>query len=63
MYRPREEVFGLARRLRERGYKTSLLSNTEAPAMAFFLELGYDMFDALTFSCAEGVVQAAAGDL
>jgi putative hydrolase of the HAD superfamily len=25
--------------------------------MAFFLELGYDMFDALTFSCAEGVAK------
>ena len=23
--------------------------------MEFFLELGYDMFDALTFSCTEGV--------
>ncbi len=23
--------------------------------MQFFLELGYDVFDALTFSCAEGV--------
>jgi len=55
VYRPRAEVFGLARRLREGGCKTSLLSNTEAPAMEFFLELGYDMFDALTFSCAEGV--------
>jgi len=55
VYRPRPEAFGLARRLRARGCKTSLLSNTEAPAMQFFLELGYDMFDALTFSCAEGV--------
>ena len=55
VYRPREEVFALARRLRERGCKTSLLSNTEVPAMEFFLELGYDVFDALTFSCAEGV--------
>jgi FMN phosphatase YigB (HAD superfamily) len=55
VYRPRPEVFGLVRRLRERGCKTNLLSNTEAPAMQFFLELGYDMFDALTFSCAEGV--------
>jgi FMN phosphatase YigB (HAD superfamily) len=55
VYRPRQEVFGLARRLRDRSCKTSLLSNTEAPAMEFFLELGYDMFDALTFSCAEGV--------
>ena len=57
VYRPREEVFGLARRLREKGCKTSLLSNTEVPAMAFFLELDYDMFDALTFSCAEGVAK------
>jgi FMN phosphatase YigB (HAD superfamily) len=55
VYRPRPEVFGLVRRLRERGCRTSLLSNTEAPAMEFFFELGYDMFDALTFSCAEGV--------
>jgi FMN phosphatase YigB (HAD superfamily) len=57
VYRPREEVFALARRLSEKGRKTSLLSNTEAPAMAFFLELGYDMFDALTFSCAAGVAK------
>ena len=57
VYRPRAEVFGLARRLREKGGKTSLLSNTEVPAMAFFLELHYDMFDALTFSCAEGVAK------
>jgi len=55
VYRPREEVFNLARRLRRTGCRTSLLSNTEAPAMEFFFELGYDMFDALTFSCAEGV--------
>lgn len=55
VYRPRPEVFGMARRLRDRGCKTSLLSNTEAPAMEFFFDLGYDMFDALTFSCAEGV--------
>jgi FMN phosphatase YigB (HAD superfamily) len=55
VYRPREDVFILARRLHEKGCKTSVLSNTEAPAMKFFLELGYDMFDAVTFSCAEGV--------
>jgi putative hydrolase of the HAD superfamily len=55
VYSPRQKVFALARRLREQGYRTSLLSNTEAPAMAFFLELGYDAFDAATFSCAEGV--------
>jgi FMN phosphatase YigB (HAD superfamily) len=54
VYSPREEVFALVRQLRENGHKTSLLSNTEAPAMEFFLELGYDVFDTLTFSCAEG---------
>ena len=57
VYAPREEVFALSRRLRERGYRTSLLSNTDVPAMEFFLELGYDVFDALTFSCAEGVAK------
>ncbi len=54
-YVPRADVFALARRLRENGQRTSLLSNTEVPAMEFFLELRYDMFDALTFSCTEGV--------
>lgn len=57
VYSPRAEVFSLARRLRERGFRTSLLSNTEGPAMEFFLELGYDAFDAATFSCAEGVAK------
>jgi len=33
------------------------LSNTEVAAMDFFLELNYKMFDALTFSCAEGAVK------
>jgi putative hydrolase of the HAD superfamily len=54
VYSPREEVFSLARRLREKGFRTSLLSNTEGPAMEFFLELRCDAFDAATFSCAEG---------
>lgn len=57
VYSPRAEVFELARRLRQQGCKTSLLSNTEVPAMAFFLELRYDAFDAATFSCGEGVVK------
>lgn len=57
VYSPREEVFDLVRRLRENGCETSLLSNTEVPAMEFFFELRYDAFDAATFSCAEGVVK------
>ena len=55
VYRPRAAVFELVRRLRAGGVRTGLLSNTEAPAMEFFLELGYDAFDTATFSCAEGV--------
>ena len=54
VYSPREEVFDLADRLRENGYKTALLSNTEAPAMEFFHERHPGRLDALVFSCAEG---------
>jgi putative hydrolase of the HAD superfamily len=53
-YAPREDMFSLAARLRKNGCKTALLSNTEAPAMQFFYQLQYDMFDVLVFSCAEG---------
>lgn len=54
VYRPREGMFALVSSLRERGCRTALLSNTEAPAMDHFLRQGYGMFDALVFSCAEG---------
>jgi putative hydrolase of the HAD superfamily len=53
-YAARAEVFNLAMRLREHGYKTALLTNTEPPVMQFWHEQKYDMFDALVFSCAEG---------
>jgi len=54
-YVPREDMFSLAERLRKNGYKTALLSNTEAVAMRYFYQLQYDMFDVLVFSCAEGM--------
>ena len=57
VYSPRQAVFDLVRQLQETGYKTAVLSNTEVAAMEFFGELGYDMFDALVFSCAEGTVK------
>jgi putative hydrolase of the HAD superfamily len=57
VYAPREKVFALAAELHEREYHIALLSNTEVAAMDFFLELNYDMFDALTFSCAEGAIK------
>jgi len=54
VYVPKEDMFSLAARLRKNGYKTALLSNTEAAAMQYFYQLQYDMFDVLVFSCAEG---------
>ncbi|RLB04252.1 MAG: hypothetical protein DRG50_09155 [Deltaproteobacteria bacterium] len=54
VYSPKEEMFTLASRLREKGYKVGLLSNTEVAAMNYFYEQGYDMFDATVFSCAVG---------
>jgi len=56
-YVPRPEMFSLVRSLRDRGYKTALLSNTELPAVEFLGELNYDMFDVCVFSCAEGVIK------
>ncbi len=54
VYSPRGDAFALADRLHANGYRIGLLSNTESPAMEFFLELRYKMFDAPVFSCAEG---------
>lgn len=53
-YAPREDMFSLSARLRENGYKTAVLSNTEAPAMQYFYQFQYNMFDVSVFSCAEG---------
>lgn len=56
-YSPKKEIFDLAVSLKESGYKTAVLSNTEEPAMKYFYELNYRMFDALIFSCAEKTVK------
>ncbi len=53
-YVPREDMFSMAACLQENGYKTALLSNTEAAAMQYFHTFQYNMFDVLVFSCAEG---------
>ena len=55
VYSPKTEMFSLSVLLRKRGYKIALLSNTEGPAMQYFHQQKYDMFDVLVFSCAEGV--------
>jgi len=54
------ELFPYAADLQKRGYKTGFLSNTELPNAAFFEEQGYDMFDALVFSCREKLVKPEA---
>ncbi len=54
-YMPKADMFSMAASLQENGYRTAVLSNTEVPAMQYFLQQRYDMFDVLVFSCAEGV--------
>jgi epoxide hydrolase-like predicted phosphatase len=54
-YVPRNGMFSMAATLKENGYRTAVLSNTEAPAMQYFHQQRYDMFDVLVFSCAEDV--------
>lgn len=56
-YVPKQEMFRLASSLHDKGYKTALLSNTELPAVEFFYERDYDMFDVLVFSCVERVMK------
>jgi epoxide hydrolase-like predicted phosphatase len=54
-YVPRADMFSIAASLKENGYRTAVLSNTEAPAMQYFLQQRNDMFYVLVFSCSEGV--------
>ncbi|NIP23384.1 MAG: HAD-IA family hydrolase [Phycisphaerae bacterium] len=54
-YVPRNGMFSMASSLQENGYRTAVLSNTEVPAMQYFHQQQYDMFDVLVFSCAEGI--------
>ncbi len=55
VYQPKEDMFSLVSGLHNCGYKTALLSNTEIPAMQYFYQQQYDMFDVLIFSCWEGI--------
>jgi putative hydrolase of the HAD superfamily len=57
VYTPKGEMFALASRLKDRGYKVGLLSNTESPTVRFFHRQGYTMFDATVFSCEEGTAK------
>ncbi len=57
VYSPKEEMFDLATSLKKNRYKTGLLSNTEAPAVKYFHEHYYPMFDVLIFSCNEKTIK------
>ncbi len=56
-FHERKEVINLAKKLRKKGYKIGLLSNTEIPAVEYFYKQGYDFFDVVIFSCNEGVIK------
>ena len=55
VYKPKDEMFKLVNSLRTKGYKTAILSNTEIPALDFFIEQRYNCFDVQVFSCKEGI--------
>ena len=57
VYKPKEEMFSLAAKLKEEGYKVGLLSNSEVPSMNYFLRQNPDLFDATVFSCIEGTMK------
>ena len=56
-YKPRQEMFSLAGRLRKAGYKTAILSNTEMPVVAIINKQKYDSFDVTVLSCLEGMAK------
>jgi putative hydrolase of the HAD superfamily len=56
-YKPRQEMFSLASRLRKAGCKTAILSNTEMPVAELIKRQKYDMFDATVLSCLEGIAK------
>jgi len=56
VYRPFPEMLDLVARLKQAGYRTALLSNTEEGGARFFHTLGYGpLFDAVLLSCREGL--------
>ena len=56
-YRPRQEMFSLASRLRKIGCKTAILSNTEMPVVEIINKQKYDTFDVIVLSCLEGTAK------
>jgi len=58
IFTDKKEIYQIVQILKNKGYKTGFLSNTEIPAMNYFYDNGYERyFDALVFSCAEKMVK------
>lgn len=51
------DVFLLASRLHDKGYRIGVLSNTEIPATRYFLKRKYTQFEVTIFSCNEGTMK------
>lgn len=56
-YQPYPYMFSSAFILKTKRVRTAVLSNTEAPAVEFFREQKYTMFNETIFSCVEGYVK------
>jgi epoxide hydrolase-like predicted phosphatase len=56
-YKPRQEMFSLASRLRKAGCKTAILSNTEKPVVEIINKQKYDAFNVTVVSCLEGIAK------
>ena len=56
-YTERVPVVRLAKTLKEEGYITAMLSNTEAPAVEMLKAMNYDCFDHGLYSCELGIVK------
>jgi len=54
-YSPKPEMFFLVNKLKERGLKVGILSNTEIPVVKFLKSKDFTMFDFFVYSCLEGV--------
>lgn len=58
VFHDKSETWTLLEQIRTKGYKTGFLSNTEEGAMRYFHKKEYGKyFDAVIFSCVEGVIK------
>ncbi len=56
-YREKEEVYELIKKLRSKGYKTAVLSNTEFPVAELLSARNGSYFDEFVYSCEFGIAK------